>query len=96
MIKITAKTKEEYKKQFWFMKNLAERVGEDFLICSEEIACAFLWELCEKIQEEFADTNKSSTGRFINISAFINSLPYAEDEDIIESADNFYGMQYEV
>lgn len=94
MNKVTTETKAEYKKRFWFMKNLAERVGEDFLICSEKIAYAFLWELCERIQEEFTDVSKASTGRFINISAFINSLPYAEDKDIVEAADKFYGMQY--
>lgn len=94
MTKITTETKEEYKKRFWFIKNLAERVGENFLICSEEIAYAFLWELCERIQEELTDTSKVSTGRLITISAFINSLHYAEDGDIVNFAEETYNMKY--
>ena len=93
MNKITTETKEQYKKRFWFMKQLSEKVGEDFLICSEELAYAFVWELCERIQEELTDTEQMQGDRLLQVLSFISKFPYATDEEIIGRAKELYGLK---
>lgn len=94
MTKISNETKELYKKRFWFMKNLAEKHGDDFMVCSEELAYAFVWELCERIQEELTNMNTIKTDRGLQVYSFIERFPFAADKEIIGRARELYGMNY--
>lgn len=94
MTKISNETKEQYKKRFWFMKNLAEKHGDDFMVCSEELAYAFVWELCERIQEELTNMNTIKTDRGLQVYSFIERFPFAADKEIIGRARELYGMNY--
>lgn len=94
MTKISNETKELYKKRFWFMKNLAEQHGDDFMVCSEELAYAFVWELCERIQEELTNMNTIKTDRGLQVYSFIERFPFAADKEVIGRARELYGMNY--
>lgn len=94
MSKISNETKEQYKKRFWFMKNLAEKHGDNFMVCSEELAYAFVWELCERIQEELTNMNTIKTDRGLQVYSFIERFPFAADKEIIGRARELYGMNY--
>lgn len=94
MTKISNETKEQYKKRFWFMKNLAEKHGNDFMVCSEELAYAFVWELCERIQEELTNMSAVRTDRALQVYSLIEKFPFATDKEIIGRARELYGMNY--
>ena len=94
MTKISNGTKELYKKRFWFMKNLAEKHGDNFMVCSEELAYAFVWELCERIQEELTNMNTIKTDRGLQVYSFIERFPFSTDIEIVGRARELYGMNY--
>ena len=95
MTKVSMETKEQYKKRFWFMKNLAEKHGDNFMVCSEELAYAFVWELCERIQEELTNMNTIiKTDRCLQIYSFIERFPFSTDAEIIGRAQELYNMEY--
>ena len=92
-MQITLETKNCYKKRFWFMKNLADSYGDGFLICSEELAYAFLWELCERIQEELTFINSIENDRLLQIYSLIEKFPFATDEEIKIRANELFGLK---
>lgn len=94
MTKVSMETKDCYKKRFWFMKNLAEKHGDNFIVCSEELAYAFVWELCERIQEELTYMDSVKDDRALQIYSFIEKFPYATDAEIIGRARELYNMEY--
>ena len=94
MTQITNETKDCYKRRFWFIKDLAENHGENFMVCSEELAYSFVWELCERIQEELTYMNFVKSDRALQIYSFIEKLPFATDAEIIGRARELYNMEY--
>ena len=94
MKKITQTTKDCYRKRFWFMRNLHESLGDDFLVCSEDIAYAFLWELCERLQEELTFVSLINGDRLLQLYSLIEKFPYATDDELIGRAKELYNMEY--
>ena len=94
MTKVSNETKQCYKRRFWFMRDLAEQHGDDFMVCSEELAYAFVWELCERIQEELTYINFVKGDRMLQIYSLIEKFPYATDSEIIGRARELFGMEY--
>ena len=90
--KVSASTKECYAKRFWFMRDLAKRVGDDFLVCSEKLAYAYVWELCERIQEELSYPSLIHPDRLLQIYSFIEKFPYATDEEIRGRGKELFGL----
>lgn len=90
--KVSQRTKECYTRRFWFMRELANKVGDDFLVCSEKLAYAFMWELCERIQEELTYIDLVQPDRLAQIYALIERCPYATDEEIRGMSKELYNV----
>lgn len=90
--KVSAATKECYKRRFWFMRKLSDRVGDDFLVCSEKLAYAFVWEMCERIQEELTYPDLVHPDRLLQIYSLIEKFPYATDDELRGRGKELFGM----
>ena len=89
---VSQRAKECYRRRFWFMRDLAKKAGEDFLVCSEQLAYAFVWELCERIQDELTYIDLVHPDRLAKIYALIERFPYATDEEIRDIGKELYNL----
>lgn len=89
---VSQRTKECYRRRFWFMRDLAKKAGEDFLVCSEQLAYSYVWELCERIQEELTYPDLIHPDRLLQLYCLIEKFPYATDEELRGRGKELFGL----
>lgn len=91
---ISKQTIDLYKKRFWFIHNQFDRFGDRCLRCSEDLAYAYLWELCERIQEELTDTSpEARTERYNDLLMYMEQSQRWNDAEWIWIGQRYYNLQ---
>ena len=90
---VTKPTKDKYAQRFWFMKEARDSHGEDFLICSEDLAYAYLWELCERIQEELSTSD--DTERKLIFLSYMQQCNKFYDKDWMFLGQAYFNLRPE-
>lgn len=91
---VSHKTMDLYKDRFWFMKQAYEEFGYNFLRCSEAIAYAYLWEICERIQEELTGIDENNmTERQEDLHDIITRTRRLVDEDWIWIGKRYFNLE---
>ena len=91
--KIKKETRELYAQRFWFIKEARDINGEDFLQCSEELAYSYLWELCERIQEELSTSD--NTERKLIFLSYMKVCNEFTDKDWIFLGQAYFNLRPE-
>lgn len=90
---ITNPTIDLYKDRFWFIRNHYNHLGYGCLVCSEDIAYAYAWEICERIQEELTGIDENNlTQRQLELLEYANSCYKFRDKDWIFIGQHYYNL----